>query len=1321
MPSGVTSVPTAPLAERQTLIWLDEQLFPGAGQNELVLTARLTGPLDLSRFQSAWSRCLAAFDALRLTVHCVRPEQSWNGELLQPIPVEQLAGGAAAATAWIAAQSASSLWGQPRLWDAALLVIGADDHLLYLRLHHIIADRTSLIRLIERLAACYAGAEPVAPPRFREGLELLASYRGSGAHRKDQDYWGTKLSGPFPGLRLYGQQRVTISLALDRLPAPNPPATAARLRALAATPPFLSPDPSAPSLIVVATGLTAFLARVTESREITLGLSLANRPPAFSASFGLFMQQVYLRVEVDPNDTFVSLGARIADEARAVVTHGRACVSRRDIEHVSLDLLPALPTRFADLAVEVQVGPAAAFPGMTGEGGNERGTLGIQLHAPEPDGGSENGSTLIDFHAATFSGEQERRAVTHFSRVLERLASSPEVRLGSVDLLDGDQRREALRAARGPDPGDDAPDLVAKMSETAALHPEEPAVEAPDANLSFADLDRLTNQLAQRLRSLGVGPEARVGVSLPRGAGELCTMLATLKAGGAYVPLDPSYPLERLRAIVEDAAPGLMVVHAESPFATPTPGGPRVLVLGDIFRAGEGFAHTPLDGRVDPQQCAYILYTSGSTGRPKGVEIPRAAFSNFLSSMAHRPGLRAGERLLAITTTSFDISGLELLLPPWVGATVVIADRQTAIDPRRLRQKLEGSAIDVMQATPASWRLLLEAGWTGGANLRKLCGGEAMSPELAARLLATGGELWNMYGPTETTVWSSLERIVAGTDRVTIGCPIDRTQIYVLDPSFNPVPPGVVGELHIGGSGLARGYRGRADLTAERFVQNPHGPSGDRLYRTGDLGRQLDDGRFECLGRIDHQVKIRGFRIELGEIESVLRAVPLVEETLVVAHTDGAGDARLLAYWVGGASREALLEAARKKLPTYMIPSAFTHLDAFPLGPSGKIDRRNLPRPELVETGTSGRSPSTEKERRIAMIWQFILDLPKVGVDQDFFALGGTSVQAIEICVRIEQDLGVEAPLRIFFESPTVAGMAARIGESFSADDPIVVKLGPGSDDRPALFCLLGVSVYRDLALALAGHRTVIGMHVPLRFVPGREQPPKLPDIAAGYVRQIRRHQPRGPYLLAGLCFGGIVAYQAARQLEAAGEEVALVTVLDGVLPRGIRVDQRRRLRTYLRSAVREPRRVPAAVWQKASKLFARLPVLQKLPSRSTSVAATAEAVDVPIDGPEAAKLFAVSPDANSLTGRLLIVRATNEPTPEWVTLAKDHGWTGLTRRLFVRDVAATHLELLSQPNVEVVAAAIAQTLASHDGAATDDPMSQARGAPSHDLGADGE
>ncbi len=680
-----------------------------------------------------------------------------------------------------------------------------------------------------------------------------------------------------------------------------------------------------------------------------------------------------------------------------------------------------------------------------------------------------------------------------------------------------------LAAARGRDPGIDAPDFVEIIAASTVRRPHHPAVEGPDATLTYAELDRLSNQLARRFVAAGVGRDSCVGISLPRGARELVAMLATSKAGGAYVPLDPSHPIDRLQLVLEDAAPQVMVIHPGSPLAGATKAA-NVIVLDDLGHVTEGYDSTPPLVAHDPTQLAYVLFTSGSTGRPKGVEVPRGAFSNFLRSMAHEPGLSEAERLLAVSTTSFDIAGLELFLPLYVGATTVIADRATVMDPRLLRLRLEADDITFMQATPATWRLLLEAGWKGHPRLRMLCGGEALSRALADRLLACGGELWNMYGPTETTVWSSLQRIAPGTQRISIGKPIDRTQIYAVDDQRRPVPLDAVGELCIGGHGLARGYRGRPDLTAERFVQNPSGPAGDRIYRTGDLGRLSADGTFECLGRIDHQVKIRGYRIELGEIESVLRGVEGVREVLVVAE-DQEGDPRLSAYWVGAAERDALVRAARRTLPPYMVPASYVRLQSFPLTPNGKIDRKSLPRGVAVALQSPRlKPPSDDTETRLEAIWCQVLGVDRVGVDQDFFTLGGTSVLAVQTCVQIEKETGVEISLASFYASPTIEGLApyvTRVREASSPDAPIIVDLRRSNSRRTPLFCLLGVSLYHELALALTEDRTVVGMHVPFRHVPGTDPRPTVAEMAAGYLALIRDRQAHGPYYLAGLCFGG--------------------------------------------------------------------------------------------------------------------------------------------------------------------------------------------------------
>ena len=826
-------------------------------------------------------------------------------------------------------------------------------------------------------------------------------------------------------------------------------------------------------------------------------------------------------------------------------------------------------------------------------------------------------------------------------------------------------------------------DLLETLAGSVIRRGEHVAVEASEGTFTYAELDRLSNQLANRLRTLGVEQESRVGISLQRGALELVTILATLKAGGAYVPLDTSHPADRLRGIVEDASPQVMVINQGSSLAI----GAKVqtLILDDIATATDGYPTAAPAVLHSPDQLAYVLFTSGSTGRPKGVEITRGALANFLGSMAGSPGLAEDERLLAITTTCFDIAGLELFLPLCVGATVVIADRETARDPRKLRARLETAGITMLQATPATWRLLLEAGWRGDGKLRMLCGGEALSPALADRLLAAAAELWNMYGPTETTVWSSLERILPGYDRITIGKPVDETQIYVLDETMNPVPVGQEGELWIGGKGLARGYRGRAELTAERFVQNPHGPTGDRIYRTGDLGRKLADGRFECLGRLDHQVKIQGFRIELGEIETALRRVPGVDEALVVADRREDGDARLVAYWVGPAERDALIDTAQRSLPAYMVPAAYVPLQAFPLNTNGKIDRKQLPRPESVGPARlQVQRQRTGIEDRVATIWSQVLGTSQVPLDQSFFTLGGTSALAVKAVARIEKELGVELPLQAFYDSPSVEGVAANAGKSFSPDAPIVARLRQGQPDQPPLFCIFGVTLYQDLALDLAEDRPVFGVHVPFRYVPGQDRRPTLHEIGKQYAELIRRQQAHGPYHLLGLCFGGVVAYEIGRQLAAAGERIAAVTIIDAVLPHAIRIDQGKRWLGYLAQAWERPLESQRALRKKLKRTFRR--------SRLRELVQTRQPIDLPLDGHEVdAELDRFAANPSRLPTRLLVVCATKEPRPEWSTVASDQGWSGLAETVVLCKVPADHLGVLREPHVQMLAQAVSQ------------------------------
>ncbi len=562
----------------------------------------------------------------------------------------------------------------------------------------------------------------------------------------------------------------------------------------------------------------------------------------------------------------------------------------------------------------------------------------------------------------------------------------------------------------------------------ASRAPDRVAVVFGNRQLTYGDLNHRADLLALELKGLGVGPDVRVGLLVERSPEMVVALVGILKAGGAYVPLDPAFPPDRLAYMVEDSGMGVLVTHRDLDAALRV----RPSVIVRLDSPADEMAG-PRGDRAEgsessPEQLAYVLYTSGSTGKPKGVEIPHAAIVNFLLSMQREPGFTANDALLAVTTLSFDIAGLELYLPLITGGRVVIAGREDVVDPLRLVELMRESGCTVMQATPTTWGALVSAGWTGSPGLKALCGGEALSRDLAEALLTRCGELWNLYGPTETTVWSTLERITSAAVPVSIGRPIANTQVLVLDSHRELVPAGLVGELYIGGAGVARGYLGREELTRERFIPSPFS-SGARLYRTGDLGRWLPDGRLECLGRNDHQVKIRGFRIEPGEIESAIARHPAVREGAVVAREDGTGEKRLVAFLVAGDAAADLIDQVRAlvraSLPEYMVPSEFVILEALPRTANGKLDRKALPAPTPGAVPAAGAvAPRTPTEELVMAAFADVVGRADFGVFDNFFDWGGNSLRAARLVSRLRAKAGVELLLRHLFERPTVAGLA---------------------------------------------------------------------------------------------------------------------------------------------------------------------------------------------------------------------------------------------------------------------------------------------------------
>lgn len=703
--------------------------------------------------------------------------------------------------------------------------------------------------------------------------------------------------------------------------------------------------------------------------------------------------------------------------------------------------------------------------------------------------------------------------------------------------------------------------------------PDAIAVVFKDEQLTYRQLNEKANQVAHYLKTLNVGPEVRVGVCLERSLWMLIVLLGILKAGGAYVPLDPTHPKERNDYVIEDAQISLLLTEKHL-LCCCVPTQTQVICLDlDVFSQ---FPQKNLVAPSQADQLAYIIYTSGSTGKPKGVEIIHAAVVNLLTAIQSTPGLTAEDRLVAVTTICFDTSVCDLFLPLTVGARVIIAPQEVVIDGIELANLLETSGATVMQATPATWRMLQQSGWQGNPQLNIWSTGEVLPRPLADWLLTRGDQVWNLYGPTETTVWATIAQVHPGNSSIAIGRPITNTQVYLLDQQLQPVAEGEIGELCIGGAGLARGYHNRPDLTAEQFVSYSGATHTERIYKTGDLARYLPDGNLECLGRIDHQVKIRGFRIELGEIESLLWQHPNVESAVVVATVDGEGDKRLVGYvvsdvvpdrlpyhstafvetddgycltlttniskqgvgllgvpasWKPGqlvrlhltlpgmseptrlqgivawchrqqAGVEFILSPSEKKilqtavdslqqtqgfskilqrflvknlreylkqqLPDYMVPAYFVILDELPLNSNGKVDRHALPFPEEFGLETSHKliKPRTTTEEKLTELWQEILGLEQVSIDDNFYTLGGHSLLAIRLISQINQQFGIELPLARFLEHPTIAEIA------------VIIETGQPSDSNPTPLLM------PDLETASLLDPTIIPNPVPSETIP---------------------------------------------------------------------------------------------------------------------------------------------------------------------------------------------------------------------------------------------
>lgn len=854
------------------------------------------------------------------------------------------------------------------------------------------------------------------------------------------------------------------------------------------------------------------------------------------------------------------------------------------------------------------------------------------------------------------------------------------------------------------------------VEEQAQRTPDAIAVSTEDQHLTYQELDQRANQLAHYLQTLGVGPEVLVGVYIERSLEMVIGLLGILKAGGAYVPLDPSYPPERIAFILDDAQVSVILTQATlAKNLTSYPA--QVVCLDSYWNAIAHYSSEPLGRTAIASNLMYVIYTSGSTGQPKGVMIPHSGICNQLCWRQTTFPLTASDRVLQNISFSFDPSVWQIFWPLSSGAQLVLPRPGGHKDINYLIHLIAAQHITVIALVPSMLRVLLEdrdLNYCCQSLKHIFCGGEALQRDIQESYfsrLKTGTVLHNVYGPTEASIDATFWTCQPNSHHLIapIGHPIANVQAYILDYNLNPVPIGEPGELYIGGAGLARGYLNRPELTEERFIPHPFSTEVNaRLYKTGDLVRYLEDGNIEFLGRVDHQVKVRGFRIELGEIEATLNQFPGIQQSLAMVREDIPGDQRLVAYCVCPQSSRPNAKDIRAfvgdKLPDYMVPAAFVCLDQLPLNPNGKVDRRALPAPVLDRlVDQTSVAPQDHLECQLVEIWESILNLQPIGVQDNFFELGGNSLLALRTLTKIESVLNRKIALDIFFLRPTIAEFATylRTSDDDSHGDTIIpLKLRPTNN---SLFCIYGVSVYYELAQALSADYSVYGMYlqdeVDILQI-GQLSQTRIPtmqvkDLASRYIQKLRSIQPQGPYHLAGLSFGGLIAFEMAHQLLQDGEIVETLILFDTPAPEmDIRRPLYRQIISYFKTIynnmlislidhlfLRLKFQVsPLASFLKCvnsqylEQLFLSWEKLAKLLLRSKLVL-------------KAMRAYAVCP----YPGKVLVCRAVDQyayrtlpPYPETDPACWDKHILG---EFNLYDIPGDHLSILREPNVHYLAA----------------------------------
>ncbi|MFS0664841.1 amino acid adenylation domain-containing protein [Bacillus mojavensis] len=1069
------------LTGAQSGIWFAQQLDP---DNPIYNTAEyieINGPIDISLFEKALRHVIKEAESLhvRFGEDMDGPWQMMNPSpdvQLQVIDVSSEPNPEKTALNWMKADLAKPVDLQhDLLFREALFKVGPQRFFWYQRIHHIAIDGFGFSLIAQRVAHAYtalAGGRSADDRSFGSLQDILAEdaeYRSSDTYEEDRQFWLNRFADR-PEVVSLAERAPRTSKSFLRQTAYLPPSDVNALKEAARY------YAGSWHEVVIAVS-AAYVHRMTGSEDVVLGLPMMGRMGSASLNVpAMVMNLLPLRLSVSPSMSFSELVLQISREIRSIRQHHKY---RHEELRRDLKLIGENHRLFGPQINLMPFDYGLDFAGARGTTHNLSAGPVDDLSINVYDRTDGSGLRIdVDANPEVYSESEIKVHQQRILQLLQTASAGEDMLIGQMEFLLPAEKARVISEWNETAKPEQLLSLPDMFEEQANRSPERIALICDHIQLSYQELNEQANRLAHLLIEKGLGPEQFVALALPRSSEMVAAMLAVLKTGAAYLPLDPEFPADRISYMLKDAKPSCMITTEEIAATLPDDITAPQLVLDQPvtkeivkrYSADNPNVHVSL---IHP---AYIIYTSGSTGRPKGVVVTLKSLSNFLLSMQETFSLNEQDRLLAVTTVAFDISALELFLPLISGASIVVAQKETIREPQALAKMIEYFDITIMQATPTLWHALVTNEPEKLRELRVLVGGEALPSGLLQALQALDCPVTNLYGPTETTIWSAAAFLEKGVQGVPpIGKPIWNTQVYVLDNSLQPVPPGIVGELYIAGTGLARGYLGRPDLTAERFVADPYGPPGTRMYRTGDQARWRADGSLDYIGRADHQIKIRGFRIELGEIDAVLAKHPQIEQAAVVVREDQPGDRRLVAYLVVSSALDIaeLRRYVGASLPDYMVPAAFMEIDELPLTPNGKLDRKALPAPDFSASVTD-RGPRTPQEEILCDLFAEVLGLARVGIDDSFFELGGHSLLAARLMSRIRETMGAELGIAKLFDEPTVAGLAAHLDQAQSvrpalqrAERPENIPLSFAQRRLWFLHCLEGPSPTYNIPVAV--------------------------------------------------------------------------------------------------------------------------------------------------------------------------------------------------------------------------------------------------------------